>query len=597
MSASSEDTVAELQQLRTFTGTPQEFWAKYTQAIRHLAGVERLSILTRSDAEAGGDWQSLGATGGAWPLDATDLYAVAETAIAEGLVQRRVGEVDLAGWELSLGEPNRCCVAVIGMGAEVDFDRLRLAADVPEAYRQTVMFRQSREDLTGFANTLDLLTVLRGRERFMEAALTLCNELATRHHCHQVALGWLNSRYVVMQALSHRENFDRKMDAVQLIEAAMEEALDQDDEIVWPATDNRQVTHDHRKCAERLNAKQMVTLPLREGNRVVGALWLERESPEFGARELQTLRVEIDQVAEPLSQLRRRDRWWGARWKGEFEDFAQQHWNLSHPWIKLAGVLTAALLVFAFTIPLPYRVEAPFVIRPAQQALLAAAYDGYLATAHFEAGDRVEAGQVVFTLDDASWRMQQASLVADAARFRAQSEQARGQGRMAEMRIARAQEQQSLAQLEMVKLNVADAQITAPFDGLVVEDAELAQRIGAAVSRGDVLMRVAHGGSLYAELDLPEHAVDDVIETAVGELAFASRPEESFGMRLVRIEPTAIAKDTGGVFPARAAFNGDVPNWMRPGMTGLAKIEAGERTAFWQITHRLVDWLRMKLWW
>jgi hypothetical protein len=32
-------------------------------------------------------------------------------------------------------------------------------------------------------------------------------------------------------------------------------------------------------------------------------------------------------------------------------------------------------------------------------------------------------------------------------------------------------------------------------------------------------------------------------------------------------------------------------------MTGVAKIEAGRRSYLWIATHRLVDFLRLKLWW
>jgi hypothetical protein len=35
---------------------------------------------------------------------------------------------------------------------------------------------------------------------------------------------------------------------------------------------------------------------------------------------------------------------------------------------------------------------------------------------------------------------------------------------------------------------------------------------------------------------------------------------------------------------------------LRPGMEGVAKIEAGRRSLFWMITHRFVDWLRLAVW-
>jgi hypothetical protein len=35
---------------------------------------------------------------------------------------------------------------------------------------------------------------------------------------------------------------------------------------------------------------------------------------------------------------------------------------------------------------------------------------------------------------------------------------------------------------------------------------------------------------------------------------------------------------------------------MRPGMEGEARISAGEKSYIWIASHRLVNWLRMKLW-
>ena len=34
-----------------------------------------------------------------------------------------------------------------------------------------------------------------------------------------------------------------------------------------------------------------------------------------------------------------------------------------------------------------------------------------------------------------------------------------------------------------------------------------------------------------------------------------------------------------------------------PGMSGVAKVESQRRTLAWIATHRLVDFLRLKLWW
>jgi hypothetical protein len=41
----------------------------------------------------------------------------------------------------------------------------------------------------------------------------------------------------------------------------------------------------------------------------------------------------------------------------------------------------------------------------------------------------------------------------------------------------------------------------------------------------------------------------------------------------------------------------DVYPWMRPGMEGVAKIDIDKRPYAWIWTRKIVNWVRMKLWW
>ena len=53
----------------------------------------------------------------------------------------------------------------------------------------------------------------------------------------------------------------------------------------------------------------------------------------------------------------------------------------------------------------------------------------------------------------------------------------------------------------------------------------------------------------------------------------------------------------GVVFEARAGLQSAPADWWRPGMTGIAKIDMGERSLWWIFTHKTSDYLRRKLWW
>ena len=49
------------------------------------------------------------------------------------------------------------------------------------------------------------------------------------------------------------------------------------------------------------------------------------------------------------------------------------------------------------------------------------------------------------------------------------------------------------------------------------------------------------------------------------------------------------------VFKVRARLL-ETAEWMRPGLEGRARIHIGRRRKIWLWTHRMVKWLRMRLW-
>jgi hypothetical protein len=61
------------------------------------------------------------------------------------------------------------------------------------------------------------------------------------------------------------------------------------------------------------------------------------------------------------------------------------------------------------------------------------------------------------------------------------------------------------------------------------------------------------------------------------------------------ISPAAQADGEGNAFTLRARLEEDA-DWLRPGMSGIARLNAGDRTLAWRATHRIIDFIRMRLW-
>lgn len=614
------DIVRELRELRRFQGPPAEFWPLLLDGLGRYAGAGLVLLLARRPDQAQGDdpapWRRLGT----WPKQANTLSndshivrqarAMADQAgRGEWVIEARelAGAHQEEGMLLALpldldeNQPPGVLVMLFNGGSEDQVraivERLQLLTDIPASYQMARLSSQARHDVVHFADAIDLMAVLNGCDRYMSAVMTFCNELAARYRCDRVSLGWLEGPYVRLQAISHMEKFEKKMAAVQSLEAAMEEALDQDEEIVWPDPQGQAaVSRDHARYATEQGVGHMVSLPVRINDVTVAVLSCERNAEAFGEQEVRSLRLICDQAGHRLDVLKRHDRWFGARlWSGLREKLAN-FLGVEHTFAKAVGILVASLLAFVIFGSWNYRVEAPFILRTDALSFMPAPFDGYVDEVEVEVGDVIRKGDVLATLDTRELLLEEAVALADIARYSREAEKARAQSALADMRIAEALKAQAEAQVDKVRYQLANATITAPFDGIVVEG-DLEHMLGAPVRKGDILFKVADIGRMYVEIDLNERDIHEVDTGRGGEIAFVSSPEQKFGIRVREIDPVAVAKDQSNVFQLRADLEDAPAPWWRPGMSGIAKVDVGERSILWIATHRTIDFFRMLLWW
>jgi multidrug efflux pump subunit AcrA (membrane-fusion protein) len=198
-------------------------------------------------------------------------------------------------------------------------------------------------------------------------------------------------------------------------------------------------------------------------------------------------------------------------------------------------------------------------------------------------------------MDTAQLELNQAELSATIQRFVSEAQLARVQASPAEMHIAIAKAEETKASLKKVQFNLEMASVSAPIDGVVLEG-DIEERIGSPVERGEALLKISQLNGMFAELRLPEREATRVRVGSVGEAVFESRPEERFPIKVMRIEPLAVPEEGGNMLIVRTHFTGESPEWWRPGMTGTAKLDCGERSLLWLFTRRAIDYLRMRFW-
>jgi len=397
--------------------------------------------------------------------------------------------------------------------------------------------------------------------------------------------------------MSHAEKFSRKTELVRDMEAAMEECLDQDLEILHPADPEATCVS---RAAATLSRKHgpcaALCMPLRHRGDVVAALLVERTPDRpLEPDEIEGLRLTCDLCSAPLMDLHDHDRWFGAKAATAARKALGRIVGPTHTWMKLNAVLGFGAILFLLFVKTDFYAEAPFTLEATTRRVLVAPFDSYLATVNKRVGDVVEAGtDVLATLETAELDLQLAAAKADLAACLSAESVAVRDGKAAEAQMARAKAQESTAQIDLLEYKINRAKITSDMAGLVVSG-DLERQLGAAVKSGDVLFEVARLDMLRVVLSVPEDVVPDIAVGLTGEFATAAYPGTRIPLRVDRIDPIAEIANQRNVFKVRAQPL-ESHDWMRPGMRGVAKIKVGRRSYGWIWTRRLVNWTRMKLW-
>jgi multidrug resistance efflux pump len=449
-----------------------------------------------------------------------------------------------------------------------------------------------------------LIAGLNAAPSFKGASMQLVNDLTKALGADRAALGWVDGEKVRAVALSDTEMFDRRMAMAQKLEAAMDECLDQEQAVVHPPPSPDQdvalasaIAHCHRELAGASPGLKVCSLPLREGEKVIGVLTLESGSASaVDPSGIATIQAALDLVAPVLSLKRRDDRWlWqkagdSARWAGALAV------GPKHTVWKLAGVALIVLSLFVTFFQITYRVGADAFVQPQVRQIISAPFDGVIARVGegVEAGAKVREGDVLFELDTTELLLSAQDARQKIAQASTQRAQAMAEGKTAEAQRATAQIARSQADLDFAERRIRQAKVLAPMAGTVTQG-RLNDRVGAAVKLGERLFEIAPLEELVAVLRVDERDIGLIKAGAAGYIATRSNPDVSHAFRVETIVPLAEASEGKNIFEVRGRVENPA-GWMRPGMEGVGKVEVGPRSLLWIGTRRVAEALRLWLW-
>jgi len=458
--------------------------------------------------------------------------------------------------------------------------------------------RQAEPEHRGvLSKVFPLVAVCLDQPDLQSLSTTLVTELAQRFDCQRVSLGLRKQRQTDLIALSHSARVQQDANLLRSIRLAMDEAIDQDRAISFSGNSDNACGLDyaHTTLAGATGDACILTLPLAQHGRTIGALVLERKANRpFQAESVEILERALA-VLSPVLRLMQHDEMGLLPRAGRsLGEFSSKLLGPSHYALKLGMLAVFCTILFLSVARGDWRVTANALVEGQVQRTIAAPIDGFIQTAEARAGDLIGEGALLGTLDDSDLKLERLKWATLRQQMVSESREAMAQRDRAEVSIIGARIEQADAELRLLDEQLARTRIVAPFAGVIIEG-DLSQRLGTPVSRGDALFVIAPLQNFRIVLMVDERDIPPVQVGQAGALVLASMPDRKLPLRIERISSVSTAGDGRNQFRVEASLTNAVDG-LRPGMEGVGKIDLGEARLAWIWSRKLLGWLRLTLW-
>jgi hypothetical protein len=438
-------------------------------------------------------------------------------------------------------------------------------------------------------------------ESLTELAFAMANGLKTKFQCEQVVLGKVVANRVQIVCMSSLDTLYPRSPGSRLIRQAMEECLDAGRRFCskprgeWSGTGHGHDGRLHRQWRAALGDAAVASIPLFSGPDCVAVLSLVRPGKVgFRGDELEEIEQLAGAYGPAIHLVDRACRSWLACTRDAAR--AGVAWLLAprHRGRQVLSVAVAALVIWFCFGTVQYRISVPCQVVPTKVQHFAAPFEGSVASAHVEAGDEVQAGQLLFAMDTRELELQQRELESEAAVCALEITQLVAAQQIDAAALVQARLGVIRARLAGIVQRLALAEVHAPADGMILSG-NVKNHVGDVIPVGRSLLEFTPRSQWGAELRVDGRQGGLVSVGQHGRFVTMAQPDQPVSYRLDRVEPAAQVVEGKQVFVAHAQFEGHAP-WTLAGMDGVATLEIGPRRVWWVALHRLIDFARLHFW-
>ncbi len=431
---------------------------------------------------------------------------------------------------------------------------------------------------------------------------TIVNATSTLIPYERGAIGIFEKGRLRLGAVSAAKEVDRKDPNVRRLEELLQWVFLSGTDVAVTQTEDGEITAERPETVEKFRVifretglRSFFGVVLKDEEGKLGALGFESTEPlafDDETRDLLAILVNQATVAVRNAQLYRQ-----VPLAGFLQPLLERRRRLldiparrRQAW----AIGAAAVVLGLILIPWRIRVEGPVRVLPARRAAVTAGVDGVVKEVFHREGDRVQAGEIVATLRDESYRAALAE--AAAALAIAQGDVARytQEGDAAAMFEARSRRDQQQARKALAEAQLSRTELRAPASGVLVTP-HIEQRVGQVLLRGAELAVVADTASVTAEVAVPES--DAALVRVSQPVALKMNP---FPTRVYRGSVERVGAelrqegDESFVIVEARVENAD--GTLRAGMLGTGKVSGERRSLGAALLRKPLRYLWLKIW-
>lgn len=422
----------------------------------------------------------------------------------------------------------------------------------------------------------------------------LVSRLAQQFRCLRVYVGCVVGKQVVIRAVSGLVDFDPRSALMVDVVQAMNETVMLACAIRVPEpAEDRVPPQSHASLAEQLNNPALMSVPLAADDSVVGVLLLERDR-SFNASEVAQLE-RLSLLVSPMLALKTTESMSVWQWLRRFCGRGLRGvFGPSRLGLKLALLAFAALVAFSATYTQMHRVDADAALEPSTQRAVVSGFASFLSQVEARAGDIVKSGDVLAHLDVEELGLDRIKWLGEREKLNKEYRANLAQRDRSKVRVLEAQRSQAQAKIDLIDAQIARGTLRAPIDGVVVSGDHF-QSLGRPVERGELLFEVASLEDFRLILQLDEKDIGWVKLGSKGQLRLRSLTDRTFPFEVTAVTPVSEPGEGANTFRVEAHLE-KLPESLRSGMQGVAKIDVEPRAVGWIWTRSFVEWARMQIW-